>query len=242
MYDFNRILNWKLLQGSHDFPGPEGGTCINEAAVVAAGFGYRKVKSSYDMPACFSIIISEYALKLNDLMPDDQRERLLPFVGRLSGTADSDEVEMERAFYLALQTVNVLSAVALDRSGWPCLAQECREATTLLGAFSVVSEARMKVSKSLSFRQPFLLLGSAHATVRHAVEVERQMVSERPFAWFGRGVLVAGSAASTAALYYWWDEAIALLEGVLAIGKQADPLDVAVMAERMDRARALAPA
>ena len=24
--DFNRMLNWKLLRGSHEFPGPDGGT------------------------------------------------------------------------------------------------------------------------------------------------------------------------------------------------------------------------
>ena len=34
---FGHILNWRLLAGSHPFPGPDGGTCINEAAVVAAG-------------------------------------------------------------------------------------------------------------------------------------------------------------------------------------------------------------
>lgn len=38
--------NWKLLSGSHTFPGPEGGTCINEAAIVAAGFPYREVNSA----------------------------------------------------------------------------------------------------------------------------------------------------------------------------------------------------
>ena len=31
---FDKIINWKLLNGSHDFPGPDGGTCINEAAIV----------------------------------------------------------------------------------------------------------------------------------------------------------------------------------------------------------------
>ena len=38
MEGFDHILNWKLLRGSHEFPGKDGGTCINEAAVVAAGF------------------------------------------------------------------------------------------------------------------------------------------------------------------------------------------------------------
>jgi hypothetical protein len=31
---FDKILNWKLLRGSHYFPGPDGGTCVNEAAIV----------------------------------------------------------------------------------------------------------------------------------------------------------------------------------------------------------------
>ena len=45
MEGFNHILNWKLLRGSHDFPGKDGGTCINEAAIVATGFEYRRVRT-----------------------------------------------------------------------------------------------------------------------------------------------------------------------------------------------------
>ena len=33
MDDFDHILNWKLKAGSHQFPGKDGGTCINEAAL-----------------------------------------------------------------------------------------------------------------------------------------------------------------------------------------------------------------
>ncbi len=51
---FDPILNWRLLPGSHAFPGPDGGTCINEAAVVAAGLPYRAIRSSADCPPCFS--------------------------------------------------------------------------------------------------------------------------------------------------------------------------------------------
>jgi hypothetical protein len=46
--DFEAILNWRLLAGSHPFPGPDGGTCINEAAIVAAGLPYRTIRSSAD--------------------------------------------------------------------------------------------------------------------------------------------------------------------------------------------------
>ncbi len=50
MDGFDHILNWKLKQGSHTFPGKDGGTCINEAAVVAVGFEYRPIRSVEDMP------------------------------------------------------------------------------------------------------------------------------------------------------------------------------------------------
>ena len=33
--DFSHILQWRLLEGSHTFPGPDGGTCLSEAAAVA---------------------------------------------------------------------------------------------------------------------------------------------------------------------------------------------------------------
>ena len=86
--DFATILNWRLLAGSHPFPGPDGGTCINEAAVVAAGLPYRAIRSSEDCPPCFSAPLATYALGLNDAMPDAERPRLMAFVLRLAGSAD----------------------------------------------------------------------------------------------------------------------------------------------------------
>src|SRR4051795_7019036 len=62
MDQFDHILNWKLQPGSHPFPGPDGGTCINEAAVVAAGFPYQPVRCIEEMPACFSRPICRWAL------------------------------------------------------------------------------------------------------------------------------------------------------------------------------------
>src|SRR5437763_1164699 len=52
--NWNTILNWKLLRGSHEFPGRDGGSCINEAAIVAAGYPYKAVQSIDDCPSTFS--------------------------------------------------------------------------------------------------------------------------------------------------------------------------------------------
>jgi hypothetical protein len=99
MSDFDHILNWKLLRGSHSFPGPEGGTCINEAAVVACGFPYQSINSVGLMPDCFSRPICQLAMRLNDEATDEERQRLMPFVTRLA-CADTREVERERIRYI----------------------------------------------------------------------------------------------------------------------------------------------
>jgi hypothetical protein len=100
MNNFDHILNWKLKRGSHTFPGQDGGTCINEAAIVAAGFAYQPVRSVHDMPECFSRPICALAMQLNDEASEEERQQLLPFVIRLA-CADTPEMEREREVYIA---------------------------------------------------------------------------------------------------------------------------------------------
>jgi hypothetical protein len=97
---FDHILHWRLQQGSHTFPGKDGGTCINEAAIVAAGFPYQPVGSVENMPDCFSRPICRFAMHLNDEADDEERQLLLPFVTRLA-CADTPTVEREREAYIA---------------------------------------------------------------------------------------------------------------------------------------------
>jgi hypothetical protein len=99
MDTFDHVLNWKLKEGSHPFPGPDGGTCINEAALVAAGFEYRQICAAEEMPECFSRPICALAMWLNDEADDEERQRLLPFVTRLA-CADTPEIERKRKAYI----------------------------------------------------------------------------------------------------------------------------------------------
>ena len=102
MEAFDTVLNWKLQRGSHRFPGPDGGTCINEAAIVAAGFPYQSVHLVELMPSCFSRPICRLAMLLNDEADDKQRQQLLPFVARLA-CADTLRIEWEREAYITLR-------------------------------------------------------------------------------------------------------------------------------------------
>jgi hypothetical protein len=99
MDGFDHLLNWKLKVGSHAFPGKDGGTCINEAALVAAGFEYRSICAAHEMPDCFSRPICHLAMFLNDDSTERERQRLLPYVTRLS-CADTPAIEQARAKYI----------------------------------------------------------------------------------------------------------------------------------------------
>src|SRR5665213_2470409 len=143
MSKFDHIVRWRLLSGSHDFPGSDGGTCINEAAIVAAGFEYKKISSASDCPPCFSRPIAACAIRLNDAMPDGLRQELLiPFVTRLSGTADTPEMELKRGQFMVIAGVNRISALLCEKIKRPDLAQECRDAKTIADCRAVVPKIR----------------------------------------------------------------------------------------------------
>src|SRR5229473_2596541 len=129
--DFRRMLEWKLLRGSHEFPGPDGGTCINEAAIVAAGYPYRAVYCVKDLPASFSRPIAMLALCLNDTLDDELRQELLvPFVTRLAGSADIPKTEMMRAQLIHERVVSGILLPAVLRHGNAELARRCRSLGT----------------------------------------------------------------------------------------------------------------
>lgn len=98
------MLNWQLMAGSHEWPGPDGGTCINEAAIVAAGMPYKSVTGPSDIPECFSRIIATFLMALNDRMDSKARQDLIEFIPRLAGSADNYEIEFKRAEYIIIQS------------------------------------------------------------------------------------------------------------------------------------------
>jgi hypothetical protein len=250
--EFEHILNWRLLKGSHGFPGRDGGTCINEAAIVAAGFEYRSVEDVGDMPPCFSPVIAQYALALNDRMPGDQRQRLLPFVARLAGTADEPGVELHRAEHLALEACRRFLSCALDAAGLPDHASRCRAVRTLNGAQTAVWAAARAVADvtaeavaAVWAATDTAVWAAAEAAARAAVRwapVEAaaraaSLAADVDAASAGVGAALAARSAAGAGDAVAWDDAIAMLEGVLAIGRQAEPLDAALVAERLERAK-----
>ena len=210
---FDKILNWKLLSGSHPFPGPDGGTCINEAAIVAAGFEYCSVSSADDCPPCFSRVLSAYAIVLNDNLTDDRRQSLLmPFVTRLAGTADSDEIEWQRFDYIMLGFVRMVLPITLR--GWQDdLAAECEAVTGYDQAISVVNKIG---ALDLALDLDLALALDLDLARDLALALARDLARDLALA---RDLDIA---------------AVALLEGAMKIGNQAEPIETAVVERRME--------
>lgn len=233
MFDFNPILNWKLLAGSHEFPGPDGGTCINEAAIVAAGYPYRAVYCVKDLPASFSRPISMLALCLNDTLEDELRQDLLmPFVARLGGSADTPKVEMMRAELMLQRTVAEILAPALARAGYVVLAERCQS----LGTPTELVE----IARRLRNAQASAVHQSLISAFEHAADAGRQWLAGLPtevvFCTFSAMREIASLDGDRFADKV-YRRAAAILDSALAIGRQADLTGMDVVAERMDHAK-----
>jgi len=231
--DFQRMLDWKLLRGSHEFPGPDGGTCINEASIVAAGYPYRAVYCVKDMPAGFSRPIAMLALCLNDTLEDDLRQELLTsFVARLGGTADSPMIEMVRAELMLKRTAAEILAPALARAGYGELSQRCRALRTPV---EFVEIARSLRKSDASARHASLL-----SAVEHAADAGRQWLAglstEVVFCTFSamRDLASIDGERFAEPVYR---KAAAILDAALEIGNRADPTGTEVVAKRMYAAK-----
>ena len=103
-----------LTRGAHETRAA--GVCLLEAAAWFAG------KSHTDHPACVSPVLAAYGRSLNDALPDDSRQLLVPFVPLMPGTA-GDGLDEARG-YLALDwLIRVHTPAWLDLAG---LADEAR--------------------------------------------------------------------------------------------------------------------
>ncbi len=231
---FDHILNWRLLAGSHPFPGPDGGTCINEAAIVAAGLPYRAIRSSADCPPCFSQPLAAYALGLNDAMPDAERPRLMAFVLRLSGSADRLEIEAERTAHLARESVRRVLAPLCALAGLDAVAARCAEADGLPEALDAARAAEWAGglrAQSAAEARRWVEGARAAAVARTAMAAVRAGMDPRCAAEVAEGAAPFIPAT--------WTEACAILDGALGIGRQAPDIDLTLAGQRMEAARGL---
>ncbi len=108
-----------LGSGAHHDATP-GQWCLMEATAYLAGEPWS------DHPACVSPVLGAYGRGLNDAWDDVQRQKLVPFIPRLLGTADDGQDEARS--YLALDwLLRTYTPAWLDLAGHMAEAAALRE-------------------------------------------------------------------------------------------------------------------
>lgn len=260
--DLSHIVNWKLRKGSHEFPGPDGGTCINEAAIVAAGFEYQAVKSAADCPPCFCPVLSAFAIVVNDFLREDERNALLmPLVTRLAGSNDAEDwVPRARAGFIMAELDREVVTPAM-RSLQRQLAAMASRPKPFLTATDILTsrpEAALALIEVPHLRAHKKLAGNPHDAIveyaRALIELysvletmgSQRFVEERdysePLQRLGVDPLSATCAIRekvVSAKTLWQFAALALTRA-FRIGTQAPVADTAQVVERMETVKARA--
>jgi hypothetical protein len=111
--DLNTIT---LAKGGHD--NPDDGMCVMEAVAYFAKLPFS------DRPECVSTVLIDFGQRLNDVLPDDLRQRLVPMIPALIGTRGDGKDETRS--YMALDWL-----IRTYTPAWLDLAGLAAEATTL---------------------------------------------------------------------------------------------------------------
>lgn len=181
-------------------PSFEAGHCLLEAVAYVAGEPHT------DHPACASPILGAFGRSLNDAFPDDKRQRLVPLIPQIVGTAD-DGHDQERGLMAAdwlirLYTPTWLRLAHLDAAA-ESLEQLPRQATwdDVQAAVPVVREARRKAAAAWAATWD----GAWAATLDAAMDAARVAAGDAARAAFWDAT---GNAAWSAT----WDAARAALQ------------------------------
>jgi hypothetical protein len=185
MTDFTKLAVFKLSK--HDHETSEQGLCAMEAVAWLEGLPHS------DRPECTCPVIGAYVRSINDLMPDAERQKLIPYLSRLVGTV-SKEHERERAEYLAWQALTVFAPAALRARGVEDWAVKLEGVKTLEEGRDVAREAR-----------------NADPSASAAAAASTSAV----YATYASAAVAAAIAASYADI---WRLALKALDGVLSIG------------------------
>jgi hypothetical protein len=97
-----------LAEGAHE--DRTEGVCLMEAVAWWRGLDHT------DHPPCVSPRLGEFGRSLNDVLPDDKRQQLVPFIPVLPGTAD-DGLDQARGLMAADWLIRVYLPAWLDLAG-----------------------------------------------------------------------------------------------------------------------------
>lgn len=207
-----------LKRGSHELPSD--GSCAMEVAVLASGFSWSKIRCAHDLPPCFSRVIGGYTIGLNDSMYNEERQKLLKYVTRMGGSADTPVVELNRLEYLVMNAAKPAAVSALMVSGLLREAERA-DATNTIAEFSTVALDcyRRGYNSLIGYDYiDYVLFNAGKSVDEHDIALRANYIAAT--------IDYASYVAEIKLNKFDWQPYLDALEGALNIGKQADPIEV----------------
>jgi hypothetical protein len=207
--DLSNIWQFNLRKGNS--PDPTQGACLLDAV---SWFEYGTIG---DRPPCVCPVIAAFARGINDVMSDGERQRLKAFLPRLPGTVDPDR-EQARAEYLAWQAIRVFVPLALDAAGLHQHGQTLREFSGAL------EQAAAAAAAAACYAATAARYAASAAAARYAASAVAARYAASAAAAAACYAATAARYAASAASAVGGCAMIEALDGVLAIGRQAEPV------------------
>ncbi len=192
MFDLTRLTRFALGAGSHK--DPDDGLCAMEAVAWLEGLAHS------DRPDCTCPVIAEFVRGINDTMPAEERQRLIPFLPRLAGTVAPGHV-WARAEHLARHALQAAAPVALGAIGLHAEAVAVRRAGNWVDAARAAQAAAdtAEAVVAAAWEGSLALRAARHAAARLSTQARDIAVVARRNAYDAHhAALVAGSAARAA--------------------------------------------
>jgi hypothetical protein len=217
MYD--QIWQFNLRRGnSFD---PRNGACLLDAV---SWFEYGKLG---DHPECVCPVIAAYARRLNDDLPDGERQELKRFLPRLVGTVDVT-AEKDRAEYAVRRVIREILPRLLRARGYSDQAKACED----LSSLASMDECKQAASAAYAYAAK----GANGAYADNAANAATAASTDYGDYAYAASASAASAASAAYTAAYTADYtanlinyseilavSISILDGMLAIGRQADP-------------------
>jgi hypothetical protein len=244
MTDISEIWKFYLRRGSS--LRPEQGACLLDAV---SWFEYGTLG---DHPPCVCSVIAGFGRGINDALSPVDRQRLKAFLPRLPGTVDPN-AKPARVEYLAWQAIRVFAPAGLAAIGLEAEAKKLREFRGTLqeaaraaydaAAVAAVANPADAAAWGAAYAADAADAGAAEAVAaaNYAAEAANSHTDHASHAaeaaaWSAAAAWGAAHTAHTAQTAHAAQAAqaaqaeianamIAAMEGVLAIGKQAEPIN-----------------
>jgi hypothetical protein len=150
-----------------------------------------------DTPVCVSPILTRFCIAFNDGLPDDERQKLRPYLARTIGTR-GDGLDQERSFMCADWLIRTYTPTWLDLAGLDEAANRLRSLPPVL--------AVENVTRSMDALNSARAEASAAGAAARAAAWAAAWAAARAAAWDAAWA-AAGDAAGAAAGAAAWDAA-----------------------------------